>query len=313
VLTYRQNLSHSLEAINLKYLILILFIISQSAYAQCPVADNDCVPVGEWQFSITLGAGVITNPLNDGDNIPLIIVPNFSYYGEKVFIDNNSLGYTLFENNTLSFSAVSQINRENSFFERWHPNNVFVNTLSNSIVSEAQFDEATDAISGSGDTETDIIKVELGQIQERKWAIDAGLQVNWFFFEHSQLQVKLLHNINNVYNGLNGQLALEQPFVFSAIPNNFLTLTLGANWQSKEQVDYYYGIDAQDNVAAELYYQGKASLSPYVKFINQYAFNKDWSVKVTWQREWLASSLTNSPLVRDDVIDTFFIGVEYAL
>lgn len=297
----------------LKYLIFLLFIISPSVYAQCSPADSDCVPVGEWQFSIALGAGVITNPLNDGDNIPLVIVPNFSYYGEKVFIDNNALGFTFYESDALSFSAISQINRENSFFERWHPNNIFVNTLSNSIVSEAQFDEAIDAIEGTGKTETDIIEVELGQVQERKWAFDAGLQVNWFFFQHSHFQVKLLHNINNIYNGLNAQLALEQPFTFSTIPNNLLTLTIGANWQSKEQVDYYYGIDEKDNVVDELYYQGKASLSPYFKFINQYAINENWSVKLTLQREWLDSSLTNSPLVHDDVIDTFFVGVEYAL
>jgi len=297
----------------LKYLISLLFIFSQTVYAQCSSEDSDCVPVGEWQFSIALGAGVITNPLNDGDNIPLVIVPNFSYYGEQVFIDNNALGFTFFENSALSFSAISQINRENSFFERWHPNNIFVNTLSNSIVSEAQFDEAIDAIDDTGKTEADIIEVELGQIQERKWALDAGLQVNWFFFQHSHFQVKLLHNVNNVYNGLNAQLALEQPFTFTAIPNNLLTLTIGANWQSKAQVDYYYGIDEQDNVAEELYYQGKASLSPYFKFLNQYAINENWSVKLTLQREWLDSSLTNSPLVHDDVIDTFFIGVEYAL
>jgi outer membrane protein len=160
------------------------------------------VPVGERQFSIALGAGVITNPLNDGDNIPLIIVPNFSYYGEQVFIDNNALGFTLYESSALSFSAVSQINRENSFFQRWHPNNIFVNTLSNSIVSEAQFNEAIDAIDDTGGTNSDVIEVELDEVQKRKWALDAGLQVNWFFFQQSHLQVKLLHNINNVYNGL---------------------------------------------------------------------------------------------------------------
>ena len=313
MLTYRQNHRYLLEAINLKYLIFLLFIISQSVYAQCAPEDSDCVHVGEWQFSIAIGAGVLTNPLHDGDNIPLMIVPNFSYYGEQVFIDNNALGFTFYESNVLSFSAVSQLNRENAFFQRWHPSNVFVNTLSNASPSPSLPNEALDPIVDNGGIDDEVKDVELGQVQDRKWAIDAGLQVNWFFFHHSHFQVKLLHNINNVYNGLNGQLALEQPFIFSAIPNNLLTLTLGANWQSKEQVDYYYGIDEQDQVAEELFYQGKASLSPYIKFINQYAFNENWSVKLTLQREWLDSSLANSPLVQDDVIDTFFIGVEYAL
>jgi len=270
------------------------------------------VPVGEWQFSIAIGAGVITNPLHDGDNIPLVIVPNFSYYGEQVFIDNNALGFTFYQSDTLSLSAVSQLNRENSFFQRWHPNNIFVNSLANAAPDAPQFDEALDPTGDNGGIDDEINEVELDQVHKRKWALDAGLQVNWFFFQHSHLQVKLLHNINNVYNGLNGQLALEQPFTFSAIPNNLLTLTIGVNWQSKEQVDYYYGIDEQDQVDEELFYQGKASISPYFKLINQYAVNERWSVKLSLQREWLDSSLTNSPLVQDDVIDTFFVGVEYA-
>jgi len=313
VLTYRQNHCYSLEVINLKYLISLLFIISQSVYAQCAPEENDCVPVGEWQFSIAIGAGVITNPLHDGDNIPLVIVPSFSYYGEQVFIDNNALGFTFYQSDTLSFSAVSQLNRENAFFQRWHPNNIFVNSLANTVPDAPQFDEDLDPAGDNGEIDDEANDVELGEVQDRKWALDAGLQVNWFFFQHSHLQLKLLHNINNVYNGLNGQVALEQPFILSAIPNNLLTLTLGANWQSKEQVDYYYGIDAQDQVDEELYYQGKASLSPYFKLVNQYAFNERWSVKLSLQREWLDSALTNSPLVHDDVNDSFFFGLEYAL
>jgi len=301
-----------IRSINLKYIIFLLFIISQSVYAQCAPEENDCVPVGEWQFSIAIGAGVITNPLHDGDNIPLVIVPNFSYYGEQVFIDNNALGFTFYQSDTLSLSAVSQLNRENSFFQRWHPNNIFVNSFANAAPDAPQFDEALDPTGDNGGIDDEINEVELDQVHKRKWALDAGLQVNWFFFQHSHLQVKLLHNINNVYNGLNGQLALEQPFTFSAIPNNLLTLTIGVNWQSKEQVDYYYGIDEQDQVDEELFYQGKASISPYFKLINQYAVNERWSVKLSLQREWLDSSLTNSPLVQDDVIDTFFVGVEYA-
>ncbi|MCJ8319057.1 MAG: MipA/OmpV family protein [Colwellia sp.] len=286
----------------MKHLICLLFIFCHAAHAQCDITYEDCAPVGEWEFSIALGAGLLTNPLNGGKDIPLIVIPNFSYYGEKLFIDNNAIGYTLYENYTISFSAVSQLNRENSFFNRWHPSNIFINTLTKTIVLESLIDSES----------TDITEVELDDIEERKWAIDAGVQLNWFFNRHNQLKVLFLHNINNVYNGYNGQIEFDHLFIVNFIPNNIFALTAGVNWQSKKQVDYYYGIDAQDNVPAELYYQGSAAFNPYLKLNSHYVINQDWSFKLILKREWLGSSVKNSPLVKDGVIDTLFIGVEYA-
>ncbi len=285
----------------MKYLIYLLLIIAQAAHAQCDISYDDCAPVGEWEFSIALGAGKVTNPLNGGKDIPLVVIPNFSYYGEKIFIDNNALGYTLYENQAISFSAVSQLNRENSFFHRWHPNNIFINPLTDSATQRPLPDAEP----------PNTKEADIDEIKKRKWAIDAGVQLNWFISPQSQVKALLLSNINKVHNGFNGQIAFDHLFTLHAIPNNIFTLTTGLYWQSKKQVNYYYGIDQQDEIPEMFFYQTGASFSPYLKFNSRYTIDQNWSFKLSLKREWLGSSIKNSPIVKNDVIDTLFIGVEY--
>ena len=79
----------------MKYYLLLLLLFSQFCAADCEQASDSCAAVGEWKFSLSVGAGVYTNPLHGGDNIPLILIPKISYYGEQVFFENNTLGYTL--------------------------------------------------------------------------------------------------------------------------------------------------------------------------------------------------------------------------
>ena len=64
---------------------------------ECQGPTDDCVAIGRWNFSVALGAGVRTNPLVNGKDIPLIVIPQVSYYGKRFFIDNLDLGFTLIE------------------------------------------------------------------------------------------------------------------------------------------------------------------------------------------------------------------------
>lgn len=75
-----------------------------SSVDDCDAASRDCVVVGKWNFSIALGAGVRTNPLVRGQDLPLLVVPQFSYYGKRFYIDNLDVGFTALESakNTLS-------------------------------------------------------------------------------------------------------------------------------------------------------------------------------------------------------------------
>jgi MipA family protein len=53
----------------------------------CKSPSGECVPVGGWNFSLALGAGVRTDPVEHEGTIPLVVIPHISYYGERFFLE----------------------------------------------------------------------------------------------------------------------------------------------------------------------------------------------------------------------------------
>jgi hypothetical protein len=60
-----------------------------SAFA-CEPEIEDCVEIGKWELSLGVGAGIRTNPLEATPDIPLFLIPEVNYNGERFFIQNPS-------------------------------------------------------------------------------------------------------------------------------------------------------------------------------------------------------------------------------
>ncbi|WP_353539759.1 MipA/OmpV family protein [Colwellia sp. KU-HH00111] len=287
----------------MKYLLLLLIFASQLSFAQCEASNDQCAPVNEWEFSLAVGAGILTNPLHGSSNIPLVLIPKISFYGENIFFENNALGYSFHETDKFTVSAVGLINRENTFFSRWHPSNVFVPLESSSISTPSDSETITQ--------DNTISKIELDDVAQRKWAVDAGMQVNWYVSAQSTLVMRLLHDINSTYNGFNGKVEYNHRFSAFDLPQTQWKITTGLNWLSQQQVDYYYGIGKKDTKNKSNYYQGKSAINPYIKLNTVYKINNNWRLTFTARAEHLPKAISNSPLVKNNLIKTIFLGVVY--
>jgi len=274
--------------------------LSQLSFANnCEQITDSCATVGEWKFSLAVGVGVYTNPLHGGDDIPLVLIPQISYYGEKVFFESNTLGYSFFENDQIVVSAITQINHEKAYFTRWHPQNILIDT---------------DSIGSSDDElnpEDQDIYLDIKDVSNRRWAIDAGIQFNWFINQTTDLQVQILHDVNNVYNGFNGQIELTRLMKIKQLPNTVMSFSVGTNVKSKNLVDYYYGISQTTEAGVDLDYQGKSSITPYFRLVLRHQISERWQAKLNIKRVFLDDAMTDSPLVKDDYINTIFAGVSY--
>ncbi len=107
-------------------------LFAAASYA-CDSGEADCVEVGKWDISLGIGAGVRTNPVEDGDDIPLVLIPQVNYNGERFFIQNLDLGVILWENDSQQFNLVMTPSYDQVFFDRWNPSNFFND--SNALVS----------------------------------------------------------------------------------------------------------------------------------------------------------------------------------
>ncbi|MDO6488512.1 MipA/OmpV family protein [Colwellia sp. 6_MG-2023] len=292
----------------MKYFFLLLLLFSQYCRADCNQESDQCAIVGEWNFAVSVGAGVYTNPLNGGDNTPLILIPEISYYGEKIFFENNTLGYTLFNGQQLVVSTIIQLNHEKAYFTRWHPQNIFLDSSAPSnIVDKDEVDNAE----GNNDNDSIIPEITIDDVSSKRWAVDSGIQLNWFIDSSTDVEVQILHDINNVYNGFNGQFQLNRMLKFEQLPNTRMSYSFGTNVNSKNLVDYFYGVppaQAQNKTQA---YQGKLSINPYFRLALVHQISADWSAKFNVKRVFLDSNMTDSPLVKDNHINTIFAGVTY--
>jgi outer membrane protein len=291
-------------------------MFSQLSYADdCEQITDNCAKVGEWTFSLAVGAGVYTNPLHGGDDIPLVLIPQISYYGEKLFFDNNTLGYSFFDNNQMVVSAITQLNHEKAYFTRWHPQNILIESVTSGDVATPSPSEGDQSAGGPDGDELNPpeqdIEVNIKDVSNKRWAIDAGIQFNWFINQTTDLQVQILHDVNNVYNGFNGQIELTRIIKIETLPNTVMSFSLGTNVNSKNLVDYYYGISQTTEAGVDLDYHGKSSITPYFRLVLRHQLSERWQAKLNIKRIFLDDAMTDSPLVKDDYINTIFAGVSY--
>ena len=99
---------------------------------ECKEESSECVPVGGWNFSLALGAGVRTDPVVHEGTIPLVVIPQFSYYGEHFFIDDLDAGVTLLDSDRTTLSLIASPGYDRVFFYRSDPQNMFVSGLGTS-------------------------------------------------------------------------------------------------------------------------------------------------------------------------------------
>ncbi|WP_448550364.1 MipA/OmpV family protein [Thalassotalea fusca] len=283
----------------LRKLAILALFVSVQTYAQCNSQDAECVPVGDWQFSVALGAGVLTNPLHGGKHIPLVVIPYVSYYGEKFFIENTTAGFTLVDNPTWNISPIIQLNNEQAFFERWHPNNIFVG---NAQVSFINGEIAADNSQRS---------IDISEVSKRNWAIDGGVLINWYINTTSQLSTELLHDISNVHQGSLATFRYTKIISLNQVQDSLLKLGLGASWKSRKLTDYYYGINERDTENPMLHYLAGSGWSPNISLAYMKQLTSNWQLKANLKREFLSTAISDSPLVKTHHVDTLFFGVKY--
>ena len=98
-----------------------------SSVSDCDADSQDCVVVGKWNVSLAIGAGVRSNPLVHGQDLPLVVVPQISYYGKRFYIDNLDVGFTAVDGEANTLSLIASPGYDRIFFYRSDLQNIFVN------------------------------------------------------------------------------------------------------------------------------------------------------------------------------------------
>ena len=243
----------------------------------CDAPSRDCVAVGHWNFDVSLGAGVRTDPVVYEAAIPLVVVPHISYYGRRVFIEDLDFGIALTEGNAGTLSLTASPGYDRVFFYRNDLQNIFI----------------AGATPGGGTTQP-------FPARPRHWTYLAGPE--WTFETHGITgQLDLLREITGQNHGDEMRVALGIPLVES---RNTLSANVGLTWESAAIVNYYYG--------APGVYEGGGSLNPFVKLAYARPLRGRWRLQAFVHCERLGNAIADSPIVNARYVLTFFAGANYA-
>jgi outer membrane protein len=279
---------------------IVCLLVTTAAFAEseCTSSTDECVAVGSWSFSVALGAGVRTNPVFGGRDIPLILVPQFSYYGKRFFIDNLDPGVTLFDGESNTLSLVASPGYDRVFFYRSDLQNFFV-------FSPTSF-------TGNHSGSTFLVKPPPQSAQEvpagvselpqpaRKVTYLAGPE--WTFKLGSVTgQVDYLHEITGRTHGDELRAAVGMPI--GSLLGGSVSARTGLTWKSASTVNYYYGYPG-------LYRAGWA-LNPFVKLGYSRPLSRKWQLDAFVHAERLGNAIADSPIVDRHYVTTAFIGATY--
>ena len=282
--------SNSMYAKSFKWLLAILAGLAQAQAAStdddCKGTSSECVAVGKWNFSVALGAGLRSNPLVTGKNIPLVVIPQFSYYGNRFFINDLDLGFTLVENTTNTFSLVGSPGYDRVFFYRSDLQNIFIGLPGlGTYVAQRVPASTPNAV----------------QFPARARRITYLAGPEWTFkLSGISGQLDALHDITNQNNGTEMRAALGIPLVES---KGSLTANVGVTWKSAAIVNYYYGSPG--------IYEAGSALNPFFKLGYTLPLAGKWRFSAFAEYERLGNAIANSPIVEERFVATAFIGAIY--
>jgi MipA family protein len=256
-----------------------------------------------WHFSLGIGAGVRTNPVEYASNIPIIVLPQVEYSGERFFIQNLDMGFIISENKSHQLNVLLTPSYDQMFFDRWNSGNFFVETERNLL--------------GTSDSEPNVLQPGRGKdevfsdnsdlsLHKRRITALGGLEYN-FSAETLDWQLQWVHDLLGVHNGNEARFFVSKNWQLNR--SNFKA-SFGFVWQDEKTLDYYYGLTPEET-AIESVYHPDASVSTLMRLDWNYRLTENWDLRLFTSYRQLGDDIKQSPLINDDKIVTLFVGGVY--
>jgi outer membrane protein len=254
---------------------------------ECQGPTDDCVAIGRWNFSVALGGGVRSNPLVNGKDIPLVVIPQFNYYGKRFFIDNLDFGFTLAKRGASTFNLIATPGYDRVFFYRSDLQNFFVGFPTNTPnPGPVRVSPGT-----PGATKVPPPAPDITYLAGPEWTFKYGAVSG---------QLDLLRDATGQNSGDEIRGALGIPLLQS---KGTLSANIGFTWKSAATVNYYYRVS--------ILYAGSAAFDPFIKLGYILPLSSKWRFNALAEYERLGSGIADSPIVAEHSVATVFVGAIY--
>jgi outer membrane protein len=145
-------------------------------------------------------------------------------------------------------------------------------------------------------------------MQDRNWSVDGGVNIE------AATPVGLFGTsiVTDLLGRSRGQEVEFRYLIMFPLLGFHLIPSGGVRWKSDNLVDYYYGVRPSEARPDRPAYEGHQAFDPFLRLVVRHNLTKHWSLFSDAQYEWLASEITNSPIVSKDYQLSVTTGVLYA-
>ena len=285
-------------------------LMSAAVHAQNQTAENNDEILRSWDFGIGIGYGELSNPFVASDDVPLYVMLDFAWYGERFFFDNGDLGFTFFEEENLGINAILNYTSERIYYSYFNELGIQLRSGASASPGPPFSIEDSPLIRFPGETleeNFDTNNIVPFEIPDRDFAFNLGVELLWAG-NWGELQTQLTHDISSTHHGAELWMEYRRAWQWG---NWSLRPSVGLSWKDQDLVDYYYGVDQDDNPGIPLFYDGETTTNYFAGVSTAYRLSSHWSVIGTFRYERLGDEIRNSPLIDEDDTTSVFAGLFY--
>ncbi|QSX37689.1 MipA/OmpV family protein [Shewanella sedimentimangrovi] len=244
------------------------------------------------KLSLALGVGRYNSLMYQGQDVPLYLLPRWSYYGERFYIEDLNLGFNLLESDSFSWDLTTKQSFDALMFRQ-------DNSLNDSLLAGLT---AGNVLLALPSWESD--PKALFHLKERHFSYLAGSTLFW---RHGDWQFSsALHaDVSNVHGGLEWNNQLR--YLTKLGPLDVAT-TVGGRWLDSHYSNYHFGITRLET-SRVWSSRPDAQWLPSLKLELSWPLDEDLRLIGSWRREWLSSAFDNSYFLASKTHDIWFIGV----
>ena len=148
-------------------------------------------------------------------------------------------------------------------------------------------------------------------MDDRNWTMELGGSISKTL-SIGKITSNASADILNEHKGY--ELGLSYSYDFrKALGNPSLTMTpgIGFSYRSSQLNDYYYGVRASEAIAGRPEYKVGDSVGLTAGIRLNYIYSDRVSFMGMMSFEWLGDEIRNSPIVEEDYLETFILGIMY--
>jgi len=146
---------------------------------------------------------------------------------------------------------------------------------------------------------------DLAGMADRDHSFEMGARLKWKT-EYFNITLKGLADVANKHQGQVAQVQISKPFI-----EGFLTPRIAVEWQSKDFVDYYYGVRSGEAIAGRPAYSGEDTVNFIYGLTIAYPLNEHWVLVGDVQYMYFGEEISDSPIVDEDGVMTYAGGIVY--